>query len=175
MDLKEFLNQQKDQLDDRDFNEDLVWNKIEVDLDRKSGFALNLLQWAASIALIIGIATMMFYLGYEKGQQQKVVAMDSNWNRVDAYYNKTYQALLSRFNQSAQFDADAKVAFIETLEVLEIEQKRLSERLAIDPENEIIQSALIENAKARIRALEQILQSNSKVKSEINEDQYLTL
>lgn len=176
MNLKDYIDNHKEEFDDQTFDQEMVWDKIDMELDRKSAFSRRFLKIAAAVLIIIMAGTSLYVNGYRNGQNNILNASNPEWVEIESFYGEQYTSLISDLVKTDEYDDATKSAFLRTLEALDLEQVRLKNRLKLEPNNDEILTALVNNFKQQIAALELFLNPSAKDDHlKINENEYISM
>ncbi|WP_236974066.1 hypothetical protein [Membranihabitans maritimus] len=176
MDINDYIQKNKSEFDDRDFDENLVWNRIEKELPPPRFRIIPLLKRAAIACIIIISAITLYQYGYYEGSNRMFNEGLSELNAIETYYGQKYEVLKSSLENNNTYEQTTKDAFLKTMEVLELENIKLKDRLNRNIDDEKVMMALVENYKEQIQALEDFLGKSQMDKNEKNDDrEYLSL
>lgn len=177
--FEKYIKENKEAFNVHKVDKDRLWQGITAQLDeedkpkviplwRSSG-----LRIAASIALVVGLSIMAFFLvGNPNGQEIEGFASEELFE-IDLHYKNLVYQQVQLVKNHPKLSAADKDEFLSFMDELDQEYEQLKQEMRSNLDNERVLEAIVNNYKKRIELIENLLQQINASKNETDYEGYI--
>ncbi|MBX7224562.1 MAG: hypothetical protein K1X55_00900 [Chitinophagales bacterium] len=181
--LESFIRKNKGSFDKAAWDKDAIWQRLETELTQqptKKGKMIDFFKnkwWQRSVAAVFVLGACFWLYNRQNNVSEKPIEVCSIKGVPATFcsevinYEKTFQEKVKLLDKKALKEIDIPEVVINEITLTHHEQKELIDELRNNPQNKMVQEALIEYYQAKIKLLDRLEKSidiNKKYNNEKN-------